>query len=103
MGLYIGVDGVARNVKSIYVGVGGVARKVATVYIGVNGIARQFYSSGLPLSDLPEGSLVAINEKGSIDHDYVTSKLGSRPCFTLPSDATVNPTQNADGSYTLTI
>ena len=60
-------------------------------------------NSGLPLSDLPEGSLVAINEKGSIDHDYVTSKLGSRPCFTLPSDATINPEPNADGSYTLTI
>lgn len=60
-------------------------------------------NSGLPLSDLPEGSLVAINEKGSIDHDYVTSKLGSRPCFTLPADAIVNPEPNADGSYTLTI
>ena len=60
-------------------------------------------NSGLPLSDLPEGSLVAINEKGSIDHDYVTSKLGSRQCFTLPSDAIVNPEPNADGSYTLTI
>ena len=28
---------------------------------------------------------------------------GSRPCFTLPSTATVNQQPNADGSYTLTI
>lgn len=83
MGLYIGVDGVARNVKSIYVGVGGVARKVAKGYIGVNGIARQLYSSGLPLSALPEGSLVAINESGSpvlfylAKHDYESGLNGA--------------------------
>lgn len=29
--------------------------------------------------------------------------LGSRPCFTLPVTALVNPTPNADGSYTLMV
>lgn len=35
-----------------------------------------------------------------IDANY-TSKMCSRPCFTLPATAMVNPTPNADGSYTL--
>ena len=85
-------------------------------------------NSGLPLSDLPEGFLVAKNESGSpvlfylAKNDYESGLNGAgrtlfvrKDCyderkwnsnnanFTLPSDATVNPTQNADGSYTLTI
>ena len=32
-----------------------------------------------------------------------TNTNGARPCFTLPSDLTVNSQPNADGSYTLTI
>lgn len=55
-------------------------------------------NSGLPLSDLPEGSLVAINESGSPVLFYL-----AKHDYEIPSDATVNPTQNADGSYTLTI
>lgn len=43
---YIGVNGVARNVKNIYIGVNGVAREVKAGWIGVNGVARQFYAAG---------------------------------------------------------
>ena len=42
-GVYVGVDGVARRVKTMYVGVNGVARKIKTGYIGINGIARKFF------------------------------------------------------------
>lgn len=38
--MYIGVNNVARQIKSAYVGVNGVARKVKAVYVGVNGVAR---------------------------------------------------------------
>lgn len=41
---YIGVDDVARKVKSIYIGVNGVARRVKKAYIGVGGVARLAYS-----------------------------------------------------------
>ena len=40
---YVGVNGIARNVKDIYVGVNGVARKVVKGYVGVNGVAQQFW------------------------------------------------------------
>ena len=42
---YIGVNSVARNIKSMYVGVDGVARRVKSAYVGVNGVARQFFNS----------------------------------------------------------
>ena len=45
-GVYIGVDGYARKVKSMYIGVDGVARKIKKAYLGVEGYARLFYSSG---------------------------------------------------------
>ena len=42
---YVGVNGIARNVKNIYVGVNGVARKVVKGYVGVNGVAQQFWAT----------------------------------------------------------
>lgn len=41
--LYVGVNGIARQVNNIYVGVNGVARKVIKGYVGVGGVARLFY------------------------------------------------------------
>lgn len=42
-GMYVGVNGVAKKVKTMYVGVGGVAKRVKRAYIGVNGVAKLFY------------------------------------------------------------
>ena len=42
---YIGVGGVARQVKKIYTGVGNVARQVKKAYVGVNGVARLFFAA----------------------------------------------------------
>lgn len=80
---YIGVDGIARKIKKMYVGVDGVARKVKKAYIGVAGVARLFYSSGFPLADLPEGSLINLNEGGTgvnfylAKHDYESGLNGA--------------------------
>ena len=46
---YFGVNGVARNVKSLPFGVGGVARSVKCGYFGVSGVARQFLSGADPV------------------------------------------------------
>ena len=40
---YIGIGGVARQVKNIYIGIGGVARRVKKGYIGIGGVARLFF------------------------------------------------------------
>lgn len=56
--MYVGVSGVARNVKQPYVGVNAVARKVKNGYVGVNGVARQFFSGSSTLADLSVGSSV---------------------------------------------
>lgn len=48
-------------------------------------------------------SAYSLKADGTV-YTYNCSKTEcSRPCFTLPADATVNPEPNADGSYTLTI
>lgn len=44
---YIGVNGVAKNVKNVYIGINGVAKKVKKIYIGVNGVAKECYSSAV--------------------------------------------------------
>ena len=46
--LYVGVNGIARQVNNIYVGVNGVARKVIKGYVGVGGVARPFWTGGQP-------------------------------------------------------
>jgi len=43
--VYIGVNGISRNIISFNQGVGGVSRKCKTGYIGVNSIAKQFLES----------------------------------------------------------
>lgn len=45
--MYIGVNGIARKVKSAYIGVNGVARKIKKMYVGVADKARLFFSGGL--------------------------------------------------------
>lgn len=41
--MYIGVDGVAREVSKSYIGVSSVARLVKYGYLGVSSVARQFF------------------------------------------------------------
>ena len=43
--MYVGVNNIARKIKSAYVGVNGTARKVKAVYIGVNGVAKLVWQS----------------------------------------------------------
>lgn len=62
--IYVGVSGVARNVKQPYVGVSNVARKVKAGYIGVGGVARQFYQSDTPIGNLAVGTSVYMNVNG---------------------------------------
>ena len=70
--IYGGINGTARKGKSIYAGVNGIARKVTKAYIGdSNGIARLFWSNGITLANISEGSIVKINENGSPVEFYV--------------------------------
>ena len=42
-----------------------------------------------------------LSPTGDINGLYCTNTIGSRPCFTLPATAMVDPTPNHDGSYNL--
>lgn len=40
---YVGVGGIAKNIKGGYVGVNGVAKTIKKVYVGVNNVAKEVY------------------------------------------------------------
>lgn len=46
--IYIGVNGVAKEVKKIYIGVNGVAKEVKNAYVGVAGVAKKIFTSSVP-------------------------------------------------------
>lgn len=83
--MYIGVNGVARKVKTPYIGVDSKARKVKAGYIGVNGVARKFYEGSAPLSELPVGSSVYLNVNGTrteflVVHNGLPSSMYDSSC-----------------------
>lgn len=83
-GVYIGVDGKARKVKSIYVGVDGVARKVKKIYIGdANGKARLCYSASSPAES------ATITYTGNMTDQIVTMTDGQYRLLTLTSSGTL--------------
>lgn len=76
--LYIGVNGIAREVKKIYIGVNGVAREVKKGYIGIGGSAREFFSSGKRIKELPVGTVVYFRENG-VYQPYEIVNQGAPP------------------------
>lgn len=70
---YVGIESLARKVKSIYIGIDGVARKVKNGFIGVAGIARKFFSSNI----VPDVSNVA-----EVNITREQTKLLGRPAKT---------------------
>ena len=42
--VYVGVDDMPHNAKTIYIGINNVAKKVKKIYVGVNGIAKLCYT-----------------------------------------------------------
>lgn len=65
------IGGVSRQVKKQYIGDTSVSRKIKSGYIGVNAVARQFFASGIPLSEIPVGSIIKLNESGVPVEFYV--------------------------------
>ena len=85
MGLYRGVNNVARKVTKIYRGVSNVARKVTKGYRGVSNVARQFFSSRLYLYN--NGDKCTDNSGGWTYVKYLNSGyLDSNTSITYNSD-----------------
>ena len=81
---YIGVSGVARQVKNIYVGVNGVARKVAMAYIGVGGVAKLIYTKYQTSETVPK--YTASNSKITSDSQYNTGTRANWRAFSQDDD-----------------
>jgi len=91
-GVYVGVNNVAKSVKSIYVGVNNVAKKVTKAYVGVNGIAQQVYSAG----DDPS---VEYAVKFSSDGNFILSSYARWDGTMQASTDGGNTWQTWNGSY----
>jgi hypothetical protein len=68
-GIYVGVGGTARHVKSPYVGVGGVAHKVKKTYVGVGGVPHLTYSAEPSLIN-PNLTLSIAGSTGASNPNY---------------------------------
>ncbi len=87
---YIGIGGVAKNVKNIYIGVGGVAKQVKKAYIGVGGVAKLWYQKEPPYGQLLQlfgnvsySDVVGLNEAnaGDVYKDYAANTSGTYYAF----------------------
>lgn len=67
---YIGVAGVAKEIKDYFIGVAGIARKIKEAYIGVNGIAKKFYP-GLTVAKLQPGDIIQLEETAGTFVDWI--------------------------------
>ena len=54
----VGVAGANRQVKKMVIGVGGANRDCKEAWAGVGGVNRKVFASGIPLGELPLGTLV---------------------------------------------
>lgn len=68
---YLFLNGVGKNIKPQYVNVDGTIHRVKKSYVGKDGKAKLLYQRKEFLADLPEGSIVSINENGSSTEFYV--------------------------------
>lgn len=64
-GIYVGVGGASRKVKSMYVGIAGASRKVKKVYVGVGGLPRLAWSGGVEKSATSPYIDVARSQSGT--------------------------------------
>ena len=67
---YIGIEGIAREIKEGFIGIAGIARKIKEAYIGINGIARKFYP-GLTVASLRPGDVIQLEENEGVFADWI--------------------------------
>lgn len=48
--IYIGINDVAKQIKTPYIGVGGVAKKIKKIYLGVAGVAKLVWNAFNPVN-----------------------------------------------------
>lgn len=92
-GMYIGVDGVVREIDKSYIGINGVVRNNKKGYLGdENGVTRECFSSREKIGLLPVGSSVFMN-LGGVRTEFLVVHHG------LPSSAYHS---SCDGTWLLT-
>lgn len=80
---YATINGASKELTAGFATIGGAWKTISKGWVTKNGVWKQILSSGLPLSSLPEGALVAINESGSpvlfylAKHDYESGLNGA--------------------------
>lgn len=89
-GQWVGVNGVARKVKTKYVGVSGVARQIKAGWVGVAGVARQYFNAGYTFGvrvDTASASVVS-----ECTHSEGTTGISGKLTASIPEDTAANIT-----------
>ena len=80
-GAFVGVDGIARKIKSGYVGVDNVARKIKKAYVGVGGVARPCWSGGELTYYGTATGLTPYNSNYASRYDLASESVGNHVIF----------------------
>ena len=67
---YATINGASKELTAGFATIGGAWKKLSKGWVTKDGVWKQILSSRLPLSSLPEGSLVAINESHTSQADW---------------------------------
>lgn len=75
MPLYCGVNGVKHKITGLYTGMGGVKKEVTELWAGNAGVKKLVYSLGMPIGELPVGSIVKLKEN-DVSVNYIIVNQG---------------------------
>ena len=65
MPLYLGFNGVKKELKKLPVSIGGIVKQQKEVWAAEAGVKKKIFSSGIPIGTLPVGTEVNVLESGS--------------------------------------
>lgn len=98
--MYVGIDGVAKEVKKVYVSIDGVAREVKKAYVGINGVAREFWISRLydgVSTFIFDGSNIGAVTNATSDYFTLTViKYDLKPLYVYIDDVLVSTIEGTD-------
>lgn len=90
MTLFLGKDGVNREIKEVYLSVGGVNKEIKEIYGVDNGVNRKIYSNELYINSIPSPGTIQLSKYVNIisvdisSQGYTTKYASERPKPTPP-------------------
>lgn len=104
--MYVGINNLARKIKSSYIGVDGVARKVKAIYVGVNGVARLVWQAiKKKITSYLGYTRTGVMNDTSYNYNTVgiSHKINNNHCLVLSTGVYINSSSDNPITYLLNI